>query len=196
MRKADNLPQSCAVVTKSVNLNFLEPFGPLQACNGTDLLLSQQCIIYTSVSTFSCHRDGVLYLCLVKLHKCSKLQDLELFLKKIKMSHIKLHKFLDYGCWYYRFTKLLKMLKYFVYTAMKRMSCKNSSWKPANQSKDRRIRKGKKVQSHYRPQQASNVSGGWGSQITRQSAHEGGKVVSLTHRLTLPPGNTPGTHFC
>ena len=27
---------------------------------------------------------------------------------------------------------------------MKRMSCKNSSWKPANQSKDRRIRKGKK----------------------------------------------------
>jgi len=23
-----------------------------------------------------------------------------------------------------------------------------------------------------------------------------GKVVSLTHRLFLPPGNTPGTHFC
>jgi len=31
------LPPSCAVVTKSVNLNFLEPFGPLQACNRTDL---------------------------------------------------------------------------------------------------------------------------------------------------------------
>jgi hypothetical protein len=28
------LPPSCAVVTKSGNLNFLEPFGPLQACNG------------------------------------------------------------------------------------------------------------------------------------------------------------------
>ena len=27
-------------------------------------------------------------------------------------------------------------------------------------------------------------------------AHEGGKVVSLTHRLHLPPGNSPGTHFC
>jgi len=27
-------------------------------------------------------------------------------------------------------------------------------------------------------------------------AHEGGKVVCLTHRLPLPPGNTPGTHFC
>ena len=35
MRKADNLPPSCAVVTKSGNLNFLEPSGPVQACNGT-----------------------------------------------------------------------------------------------------------------------------------------------------------------
>ena len=35
MRKADNLPPSCAVVMKSENLNFLEPSGPLQACNGT-----------------------------------------------------------------------------------------------------------------------------------------------------------------
>jgi len=27
--------------------------------------------------------------------------------------------------------------------------------------------------------------------------HEGGKVVSPTHRLPLlPPGNIPGTHFC
>ena len=33
------LLQSCAVVTKSGNLNFLEPSGPLQACNGTDLPL-------------------------------------------------------------------------------------------------------------------------------------------------------------
>ena len=31
------LPQSCAVVMKSGNLNFLEPSGPLQACNGTAL---------------------------------------------------------------------------------------------------------------------------------------------------------------
>jgi len=37
VRKADNLPSSCAVVTKSGNLNFLEPSGPLQACNGADL---------------------------------------------------------------------------------------------------------------------------------------------------------------
>jgi len=28
------------------------------------------------------------------------------------------------------------------------------------------------------------------------TAEDGGKVVSLTHRPPLPPGNTPGTHFC
>jgi len=33
------LPPSCAVVMKSGNLNFLEPSGPLQACNGIALLL-------------------------------------------------------------------------------------------------------------------------------------------------------------
>ena len=27
-------------------------------------------------------------------------------------------------------------------------------------------------------------------------AQDGGKVVSLTHRPPLPPGNAPGTHFC
>ena len=28
------------------------------------------------------------------------------------------------------------------------------------------------------------------------TAQDGGKVVSLMHRPSLPPGNTPGTHFC
>jgi len=37
VRKADNLPPSCDVVTKSGKLNFLEPSGPVQACNGNDL---------------------------------------------------------------------------------------------------------------------------------------------------------------
>ena len=32
--------------------------------------------------------------------------------------------------------------------------------------------------------------------ISRQSAHEGGKVVSPTHRPSLPSGRIPGTHFC
>jgi len=28
------------------------------------------------------------------------------------------------------------------------------------------------------------------------TAQDGGKVVSLTHRPLLPPGNAPSTHFC
>jgi len=50
VRKADNLPLFCAVVTKSGSLNFLEPSAPLQACNGTalplPLLLHQPVILF------------------------------------------------------------------------------------------------------------------------------------------------------
>jgi len=28
------------------------------------------------------------------------------------------------------------------------------------------------------------------------TAQDGGKVLSLTHRPPLPPGNIPGAHFC
>ena len=28
------------------------------------------------------------------------------------------------------------------------------------------------------------------------TAQDGGKVVSITQRPPLPPGNTPGAHFC
>ena len=48
--------------------------------------------------------------------------------------------------------------------------------------------------SRYRPGEALRIPGGWGSRISRQSAHEGGKV-SPTHRPSLPPGRIPGTHF-
>ena len=50
MLKADNLPPSCAVVTKSRKLNFLEPSGPVRACNGTALpfYLDIVCLIVAS----------------------------------------------------------------------------------------------------------------------------------------------------
>jgi hypothetical protein len=49
-------------------------------------------------------------------------------------------------------------------------------------------------QAYYRPW---GVPGGRGSQISRQSSHEGGKVVSPTHQSQLPPPeNIPDTHFC
>jgi len=41
-------------------------------------------------------------------------------------------------------------------------------------------------QSHYMPGQALRVSEGSGSQIPRQSVHDGGKVVSPTHRPPSP----------
>jgi len=50
-------------------------------------------------------------------------------------------------------------------------------------------------QSRNRPSVVQGVPGGLGSQISWHSAHEGGDVVSLTHRPPLPPGNVPGTHF-
>jgi len=39
VRKADNLSQSCAVVTKFGKLNFLEPSGPLRVSNGTTIYI-------------------------------------------------------------------------------------------------------------------------------------------------------------
>ena len=48
MRKAGNLPSNCAVVMKSGNLNFLEPSGLVQACNGTDLYtqMERPCAVF------------------------------------------------------------------------------------------------------------------------------------------------------
>ena len=54
--------------------------------------------------------------------------------------------------------------------------------------------------TNWRAVQLQAWSGPEGSRKLRfpdfmTTAQDGGKV-SLTHRPTLPPGNTPGTHFC
>jgi len=49
-------------------------------------------------------------------------------------------------------------------------------------------------QSRYRPGVALRVPRRFPDFMT--TAQGGGKVVSHTHRLHLPPGNPPGTHFC
>jgi len=74
MRNADNLPPSCAVVTKSGNLNFLEPSGPNQACNGTDLpiyltkLMHKICFTVSFISCLYMFRAHVLIIRRSKLH--------------------------------------------------------------------------------------------------------------------------------
>ena len=57
MRKADNLPPSCAVVTKSGNINSLEPSGPVQACNGTALQDTHAGIIGRAIKALVCGRS-------------------------------------------------------------------------------------------------------------------------------------------
>ena len=54
----------------------------------------------------------------------------------------------------------------------------------------------KKAKDKVIPVQAQSVPGGLVSQISRQLAHEGGKVVSSRHRPPLPRGNFPGTCLC
>jgi len=48
--RLSTLPPSCALVMKSGNLNFLEPSGPLQACNGAALPLP---LFYSYLRYFS-----------------------------------------------------------------------------------------------------------------------------------------------
>ena len=51
-------------------------------------------------------------------------------------------------------------------------------------------------QSHYRAGQAQRVLRKLRFPDFVRTAQDGGKVVSLTYRPSLSPGNAPGTHFC
>ena len=54
MCKADSLPPSCAVM-KSGTLNFLEPFGSLRACNGTDVPLPFTAMLCLYIHCMPCN---------------------------------------------------------------------------------------------------------------------------------------------
>jgi hypothetical protein len=62
------LPPSCVVVMKSWNLNFVEPSGPLQACNGTALHLPSHAIVSFKIyiswkySRTAGHEEGLNFL--------------------------------------------------------------------------------------------------------------------------------------
>ena len=78
------LPTSCAFVMKSGNLNYLEPSGPLQACNGNALLcfalLIRAVLSYTHFTkTYtSIHLTTLIYTSLHFSHGCTALAGLGL----------------------------------------------------------------------------------------------------------------------
>jgi len=51
-------------------------------------------------------------------------------------------------------------------------------------------------QSHYRSEQAQKFLRNLRFPDFMTTAQNGGKVVSLTHRPHLHPGDSPGNHFC
>jgi len=53
-RRLTTLPPSCAVVMKSWTLNFLEPGGPLQACNATALPLPLHLPLPLYLNLYTC----------------------------------------------------------------------------------------------------------------------------------------------
>ena len=68
------LQPSCAVVTKSRNLNFLEASGPVQACNGTALPF--YCILLCSIALCSQWFAGslLMYVYTLAIPSCSHIQ--------------------------------------------------------------------------------------------------------------------------
>ena len=77
------LPPSCAVVMKSGNLNFLEPSGPLQDCNGTAFTACLHAYCYLQFIVLELHytvQSALLTVCLNTVQTKQRLSTF-LFLK-------------------------------------------------------------------------------------------------------------------
>jgi len=97
VRKADNLPLSCAVVTKSGRLNFLEPSGPVQACNGTALpftkaynsqcLTNQALLVKSVIQTISKNKQNFMHKFLTVLLNNNKLSNYQVTATQENLSY-------------------------------------------------------------------------------------------------------------
>ena len=66
----------------------------------------------------------------------------------------------------------------------------------SNRLSQRVFTRHKLEQSRYRPGVAQRAPGSLKFPDFMTTAQDGSKVISLTHRPHLPPGNAPGTHVC
>jgi len=96
--------------------------------------------------------------------------------------------------WSYHFKSNLYKCCYFVSSGATIPPLKEHTH--AHTPPDTRKVKVKVKHSRYRPGVAQRVLRKLRFPDFVTTPQDGGKVVSLTHRPPLPPGNTPGTHFC
>jgi len=89
------LLSSCAVVTKSGNLNFLEPSGPPQACNGNALPYFTTSAIFYSIAIYF-----ILFHCSV-LYYSNSILFYSIMLYSILFHSISFYSILFYFIWFY-----------------------------------------------------------------------------------------------
>jgi len=100
---------------------------------------------------------------------------------------------------FWRWMHQVRSKRWYLAVKLYRVTCYNSLLSPHQPtiriSKKEGWRTEKLKQSHYSPEHTLRVPEGWGSQISRQSSHEGGEVVSPKHLPHLSPRKYPWYSF-